>query len=267
VSTAHIFLSPHLDDAVFSCGGTIAALVAAGEAVSVVTMTTASPRLDRLPESARELHSLWGLPDDVVAARRGEDRAAADLLGFVPIHLEFLDAIYRTDRRGRFLYPTRDSLFPKDRWRREGELVAALAARITSLLEASSGEQPTVYAPLALGHHVDHLLLRQAVRKAGLNPVWYEDFPYLGSEPSLSSGHAPAALRRVARVVGGRCLGLCPHLVPFDPAERVRAMRAYQSQLGSVFGSDEKMVGDVERLFLRTADGRPAERLWHPVGA
>jgi LmbE family N-acetylglucosaminyl deacetylase len=261
VSARHIFLSPHLDDAVFSCAGTIATLVAAGDRVVVVTVTAGSTGTKRLPESARSLHETWGLSGDVVARRREEDRVAASILGFEPVHLDFLDAIYRTNARGRFLYPTRDSLFPSGRWRNERALVHALAGRIDGIVRRHVGS--ILYAPLALGNHVDHQLVRQAVRAAGLAPVWYEDFPYLGSEPSLASGDAWAAIRHVARLVGSRSAGLIPVVVPFDPVLRVRAMAAYRSQLGSVFGSREEMGDDVRKLFPRTAGGQPAERLWH----
>ncbi len=285
----HIFLSPHLDDAVFSCGGTIAALVAAGHSVKVVTVTAGSAHLARLPYSARRLHSLWGLSGDVVAARREEDLSAASLLGFAPVHLDFLDAIYRSDIRGRFLYPTRDSLFPGGGWRRERPLVARLAERLSECArgrwsdaaclggqaagdgKAAHGRAPggatwTVYAPLALGNHVDHQLVRQAVRRSGLSPVWYEDFPYVGSMPALACGDLRPAARWVARRLGVRTDAIRPVLVPFNPAVRVRAMRVYRSQLSTVFGTEEEMIEDVVRFLPRADGGLPAERLWYPVG-
>jgi len=303
MSPLHIFLSPHLDDAVFSCGGAIAALTKAGERVVVVTVTAASPDLRRLPESARSLHSLWGIAGDAVAARRKEDFAAAALLGFEPVHLDFLDAIYRTDSHGRFLYPTRESLFPDGRWQRERTLALRLSMRLSGLgseqmacaadsgparketdgaadsgparkeTEGAADSGParkgsagaaTFYAPLALGRHVDHQLLRRAVRLAGLNPAWYEDFPYVGSESALESGDVRTAACRVAQLVGCRSTGLRQVLVPFDPDLRAQAMRAYRSQLGAVFGSEEEMLEEMTAFLPRGTDGSPAERLWFP---
>ncbi|WP_322493922.1 hypothetical protein [Chloroflexus sp.] len=45
-SYQHIILSPHLDDAALSCGGSIAAAVAADEPVLVVTICTAALPVD-----------------------------------------------------------------------------------------------------------------------------------------------------------------------------------------------------------------------------
>ncbi|MHA1217998.1 MAG: hypothetical protein ACTSO5_04845 [Candidatus Heimdallarchaeaceae archaeon] len=46
----HIFLSPHLDDAVASCGGTIAKLVYEREDVLVLTVYTRKPDLKSIPK-------------------------------------------------------------------------------------------------------------------------------------------------------------------------------------------------------------------------
>ena len=44
----HLFLSPHYDDAVYSCGGTLASLTTAGENVTVLTVCAGSPPSDEL---------------------------------------------------------------------------------------------------------------------------------------------------------------------------------------------------------------------------
>ena len=78
-----IYLSPHLDDAVFSCGGRIALQVRAGRRVWVVTVCAGSPG-GPLSDYAQVLHTYWGLAEtDAPAARREEDRAALARLGAV----------------------------------------------------------------------------------------------------------------------------------------------------------------------------------------
>ena len=75
-----IYLSPHLDDVVFSCGGAVARGVQAGQRVLVVTVCSKPPLSGtRLSAFAEALHRKWGLrPEECVSARLKEDAAALD---------------------------------------------------------------------------------------------------------------------------------------------------------------------------------------------
>src|SRR5262245_42598457 len=79
----HIYLSPHLDDAVLSCGGSIARHSAAGARVLVVTICTAAPPPEGpFSDFAKETHNLWGLTaDQGMHARLHEDSLAMEHLG------------------------------------------------------------------------------------------------------------------------------------------------------------------------------------------
>src|SRR5262249_48498995 len=95
----YVFLSPHYDDAIGSCGGTIARMV--GRAPRVVTGTrfggdAPAPSSD----FASLLHRRWRLEADPVGARRREDIAASGVLGCRAEWLPLPDAIYRTDAAG-----------------------------------------------------------------------------------------------------------------------------------------------------------------------
>src|SRR5215212_4481765 len=82
-----VAVSPHLDDAVFSAGGTLAALAAAGWRVRVVTCFTASVADPSPFALSTQLDK--GLPADVdyMALRRAEDTAALTHLGVEAVHL------------------------------------------------------------------------------------------------------------------------------------------------------------------------------------
>ena len=101
----HIYLSPHLDDAVLSCGGRIWQQARAGGRVLVVTVF-ASPPAPGAPLSpfARSLHARWGHPAGAVARRQEEDRAAVAILGAQAVHWPYADCIYRQAPGGRFLF-------------------------------------------------------------------------------------------------------------------------------------------------------------------
>src|SRR5690348_1863487 len=81
-----VYLSPHLDDAVLSCGGTIAAQAAAGEEIVVLTLFNAA---------SGDARGRW-------AERAEEDRRAAARLGFRAVHGGLPDAPFRETRYGRF---------------------------------------------------------------------------------------------------------------------------------------------------------------------
>src|SRR5678816_3320336 len=90
-----LYLSPHLDDAVLSCGGQIFQRTAAGQTVLIVTIMAGDPPHPTVSDYAQSLHDRWALATDAAAARRAEDLAAAHLLGADTLHWSVPDCIYR----------------------------------------------------------------------------------------------------------------------------------------------------------------------------
>jgi len=191
----HIYLSPHLDDAVLSCGGLLACQSRAGERALVVTFFAASPTDAPMTDFSRELQERWGdaagPADDPVAVRREEDLQALRRLGVEGVHLPFLDCVFRVDpRTGQSLYPSEEAIFgevhPAERgW--EGELLEALYDAV------GNPGQATIYAPVTAGHHVDHILVRRvAIRllQQGYRVLFYEDYPYAGDESAVAAARA-----------------------------------------------------------------------------
>lgn len=84
-----LFVSPHLDDAVFACGEWIASSL---RPVVVTIFAGSAPCTARLTPWDGECGFNEG--DDVVARRRDEDRAALDILGARPVWLDFRDDQY-----------------------------------------------------------------------------------------------------------------------------------------------------------------------------
>ena len=125
-----LFLSPHLDDAVFSCGAEISRRARLGERIVVATLFAGPPQ-DDLSRFAAEIHELWEIPTDVVAGRRAEDRLALQVVGASPIHLGIPDALYRRGPDGAPLFESLEALRrgdirrPYPRARRNGHRRAA----------------------------------------------------------------------------------------------------------------------------------------------
>jgi len=177
--TAAIFISPHLDDAILSCGGYINHLSAQGVKVIVATIFTADyygqASLSALAETNLRV---WGLGGHPFIKRCEEDRLAARLVGAEIVHLGFNDCIYRQDEAGKFLYTQRVidvPVHPLD-WQ---TLEPALQNSLRDLLQRYASQQVTTFCPLGLGSHVDHILVRHAVEHVRVpRLVYYEEFPY-----------------------------------------------------------------------------------------
>ena len=82
-----VFISPHLDDAVLSCGGTIAQLAASGRVLVLNVFT-------HYPSSYRKGAINAG------EQRYDEEREAARCLGYQSVNLGETDAIFRETTRG-----------------------------------------------------------------------------------------------------------------------------------------------------------------------
>ncbi|WP_245691990.1 PIG-L deacetylase family protein [Geodermatophilus telluris] len=206
-------VSPHLDDAAFSVGGTLAALADAGHEVTVVTCFTRSVPDPEGFALACQLDK--GLPADVdyMSLRRDEDAAAMAVLGATPLHLDLPEAPHRG-------YDSAADLFAgvhphDDAWR---DVRAALAGLPGDLW----------LAPQALGGHVDHLQVLRAVAGTGRPVLWWRDSPYVLRDPAAVPGPDLPA-------------GLTPVELPQDHVRRADACACYTTQLGFQFGGADGM--------------------------
>jgi len=247
-----IFLSPHLDDAVLSCGATVAGLVDSGVDSRVLTLFAGHPNLKDCHDIARAFHEMCGLKDDAVAVRRAEDQVAVSILGAHPVHIPLLDCVYRTHSSGG----PRITNFEQIRGTgpiNELDLIETVAAAIASQI-APSGT-PCIFAPLGIGGHVDHRIVRMAVEKlAELLPgriprvFYYEDQPY-------------AAWSRVGHQVGpGRPWVATPAGKHWRA--KVRAVAAYRSQVSMLWPDVRRMKEDLLGYAVTVGDGLAAERYW-----
>ncbi len=233
-----VFVSPHLDDVALSCGGLVYRLTKGGQPVTIATVCTADHPDDQpLSPTAQLLHQRWGLGK--YAHRRAEDEQACRLLGARCVHLGLLDAIYRCDDGGAPLYG--DDLIggPVHPYDQQTFLPQARAA-LAGLLAAADD----VICPLAVGGHVDHLLVRQAVESLHLltRLRYYEDYPYAERGFALPADLAPEVIS----------------LTEEELDARLRAIACYTSQLPVLFDTLDGMEARV-RAYSQRVGG---ERYW-----
>jgi LmbE family N-acetylglucosaminyl deacetylase len=182
-ATRWIFLSPHLDDAVFSCGGLISYL--SGNGILVEIWTVFSDQSDdpsRFTEFARSLHARWQNGDQPYSMRKKEDAAASKTVGAYSIYLGFQDCIYR------YLPKTREPVVTS-----EADLTGSINPGENWLIDQVAGDmhsrymEPSIWVcPLGLGHHIDHQIVRKAAEKYHSVMLYYADLPYAISLPVQS---------------------------------------------------------------------------------
>jgi LmbE family N-acetylglucosaminyl deacetylase len=204
-----VVISAHLDDAVISCGQ----FLAAHPGTTVVTVFAGVPVEYPDPPSPWSVLGGFTAADDVVQARRDEDRRALEHLGCAPRWLEFLESMFLAD----------------------GDVVAG-APEIADALEAALGElhPSVVLLPFGLAnpeHVVVHdatLLVRErwADRVTDRTVAWvaYEDIAYK---------HIPGQLAwRVARLFRS-AVWPTPVAMPVDPSldAKRQAIGRYPSQV------------------------------------
>lgn len=158
MSTA-LFISPHLDDAVFSCATLMQQLVANGTQVVVATVFT---------EGSQDYPQ-----------RRDEDLEALHLLGAEALHLGHLDAPDRTPPYQTF----REIIFG---WHEaDSHTLQAVTHSLTDCLNQTHATH--LFAPLGVGTHVDHRLVHDSARQLRGPQIlsFYEDRPYSYAEGAV----------------------------------------------------------------------------------
>ena len=236
-SPVALFVSPHLDDVAFSCGGTLARLRREGWVVALATVFTRSIPAPTGFALACQLDKGLAPGVDYLAIRRDEDAAFGRIVGVD--RLDWLD-LPEAPHRG---YASAPELFagvrPGDEaWRDAADRLAPLIREL---------DPAAVFAPMGVGDHVDHLHVIAALASiAGLAPkiAWYRDLPYAAKNPAaLPSPDLPP--------------GLVPIAIPLDPADlaaKLDGSAAYATQVPFQFVDEAGLRGLLTSFAL--AEGR-----------
>lgn len=234
-----VVVSPHLDDAVLSCGG----FLSVHPGATVVTVFAGNPDAYPTPQRLWDVQSGFGPDDDVMEARRREDRAALTRLDARPLHLDFIEHTY---------LPGDQPVAP--------ELLAE------QLVPALRGLDPTlVVAPFGLAnpdHDVTHRACMLARDQLGAGVSWwcYEDNGYK---------HIPGMLAWRISTLFRRLLWPTPVCPPVDHSgeRKAAAVECYPSQL---FALDDdwniraKLAAPAPEQFWRLSPPPPG---WEGIAA
>ncbi len=196
-------LSPHFDDAVYSCWHVLS------NTARVVTVFGGFPE-DEAP-------STWDVSTGFMSSREAiEARAAENIAALLPTqadiyNMTFLDTVFRRP----------DELQAED-----------IHERLTDILDPHA----TIYAPVGFSFtfkHADHILLREVGKlfaAQGRDVRYYADLPYCLDPDSLKRWPEHLPKTNIRALLGGAV-----HIAPVEltteaQAQKYSAVRAYTSQ-------------------------------------
>ena len=219
-------ISPHIDDAVLSIGGTIALLRARGEDVIVRSVFTRSHWTN--PDNIRQKKYSSDV-DEVTAIRAAEEQCTSKFLGYEYDLLGFDDHALR----GKVV---------------DQQLFDEVKVKIRSSLQKDS----ITFFPLGLQHH-DHLVVSRIgyqLYVEGYKVMLYEDLPYAGfGNYDYEKQHDELIDR-----------GMVPELVKIDFALKSEAIRKYESQIS------KQWLRDVTNYGYNVKTNEFYERVWRAKG-
>ena len=224
-----LFISPHLDDVVFSCGGTLAKLADENRRTILCTIFTKSVLNPKGFALACQLDKNLPADVDYMKLRRAEDFQAAKILNTSEVlHLNFPEAPHRG-------YESAPELFAgvtsgDDVWKPVAEHLALL----------DEIHQPEiVFAPQGLGNHADHLqTIRAVLNSFSLEKIrWYRDTPY-----AIRQSDAPPS-----ELLPTGLFSFYSEIEAYLP-QKIAACAAYRSQIDFQFGSFAQIKPTLENF-------------------
>lgn len=229
-----LFISPHLDDVAFSCGGTFARLADENWRTILCTVFTKSVLNPKNFALACQLDKGLSPDADYMKLRRAEDFRAAKILNAGEVlHLNFLEAPHRG-------YESAPELFAGVK--ASDEVWKTVAEHLGLLDEIHQPE--LVFAPQGLGNHADHLQTIRAVHKifAPEKMIWYRDTPYAIRQPNAASSDLlPLDLNEIC------------YDIEAQAERKIAACAAYESQINFQFGGVDKLKTTLERFHREEA--------------
>lgn len=268
-----IYLSPHFDDVIFSCGGLLWEQTQAGDTVNIWTICAGEPLPGEFSLFAQMHHIRWESGEHAVAHRKLEDKLACQRVGAAYHYLPVPDCIYRRagedyfrkkpahksrriakhsqpDRPAEHLYTSLEAILGPLRPEEES-LVRQVSEELARTLPAGS----ELVCPLTLGGHADHRLTRRAAEALGASrwPLWYyADFPYV--------------LRSTSEVEELKSNGWQSTTFPISPVgvqAWYEAMIAHKSQISTFWVDLEKPKNALDGYLAQNGGAtlwRPAEK-------
>jgi len=178
-----VFISPHFDDAILSCGSLIAELNGKVNITIVNVFTKAHEKPYTF--SARKFLMDSGYPnaEELYEKRRVEDQKAFSSLSVNSINVGLEDALFRRNGKKTFLskfIAEFDHYYPTYQFHITRTIASddQSSMLLEKQLEKFNNSKYLVFAPFGIGNHADHRIARLATEKKLDRYILYSDFPY-----------------------------------------------------------------------------------------
>lgn len=189
-----IFISPHYDDAVLSCSLLLEILQSVRKKTLVITVFTQASELPFTQQAQKFLKaSGYNNANKLFSDRSKEDVVAMSYLGSKFIHLNFIDATWRKSKlffkfpliRPLLKYfPSLIHVYPDDKKQFSGQvsnkdisLLKHIHKKVRTIIR-SVDNKILLFAPLGVGGHADHIIIRELAGKLKIPTIFWEDYPY-----------------------------------------------------------------------------------------
>lgn len=242
----HVFISPHLDDVVLSCADFIIDLKEEKGKILVITVFTDFG----LPSSSLR-QKLWlerycySDFDHFSHQRKNEDIKAMNALGIPYIHLNFVEATFRTKEQYfclgetlSFFIPSLKFLYPSKRKVMSGRIVdedKKNERKIFKKIATLISKKDVLYFPLGIGNHVDHKIIHNISLRLSNKRFYWLDYPYALEKKNLDQ------VKKLEKYFKLKYLPKIHH-------QKNKVICLYQSQLNILF--KEKIIPDYqEKIF------------------
>ncbi len=218
-----IFISPHLDDAVLSCGLLLSKLSELKKNVTIVTtFTKCTPKFPS-PQAFEFVHACgYKSGPKLFADRIKEDIKAANLIQAKVVHLGFVDAAWRTDKNGIAIYTSDAAQFSGIVKSSDRKMPKKIQGRIMRLLRSLNNS--VVLAPLSIGGHVDHVIVNRIIKKTPGEILFWQDQPYASNKNNLKEFSDKLKSYKLAFKINNG-----------DYKTKEKLIRLYESQIDSLF--------------------------------
>ena len=227
----YIYLSPHLDDVVLSCGAIINDQIRRHEIVKIWTIFAGDSPQQEFSQFAQEIHKRWNTGPQAAESRRTEDTLACERLQAISQHFHYPDCIYRT------LPESSHPLIEK-----EADLFQSLPIseqplidKIVHHLRLALPAEYNLVIPLGIGNHIDHQIVRKVGETLNRSRFYYADFPYSIKDSSQIIEMIPPNSSTYHFPLNNQSLAIWQY-----------AVEAYASQISTFWSSLSEMYQAIE---------------------
>lgn len=252
-----LYISPHLDDAVLSCGGLISKVSRLNSSnVFVLNIFTGLPSEDTLSSIAKEFHKSCGLNANAIEIRKKEEIEASKKLGYTSLFLDYYESQYRLNSTGQHVYDSFDEVF-EGKAEKEMDLMLSIQADIKTIMRNNHFDM--VYIPKGIGNHVDHIIARKCMENIFKEKLfsgvlhYYEDMPY-----------AYQTLNNTPLKIDNTITSKLESIPSIDFNRKLEAIRLYSSQVDMLWCDSERIDKEYKEysFFVSKKIGTYYERYW-----